>query len=148
MIADLRDPDEENAIAAAEQAVCDSTTECRRLHVAAATRILRAVFPDAAAVLIYAGDACGHNDSNDVDLEEVRDAGNRPLWTTNDEPPMVPRCGVRWSDVQSVVEAHLAATFDDSALDVVGWEETTGDGFSVFALHLPPACGTGADRNH
>ncbi|MFC0433391.1 hypothetical protein [Kutzneria buriramensis] len=139
MINALRDPVEDNAIAAAERAIEIGTLECHRLHLKAAARLVRIVFPHAASVVVYAGDSCGHNDSGQVNLEEVRDDHSQPLWTVNDDPPVVPGHDARWHDVLTAIEIHLTEAFHDSTLDEVGWEEAPGDDYSIFSLQLPPA---------
>ena len=139
MTSTLHDPDEEGEILSAWMAVQDCQVIYLRLHAAAAARLLRLVFSDAASVVVDASDICGHNDSDagEVILTEVRDARNRTLWTSDDLPPATSHIGASWPAVLGAVESHFADSFDDSYLDAVGWDDALDGELDNYALRLP-----------
>jgi len=139
----LQDPQENAEIAAARRAVAAGERHLVQLHIAALARIVRLAFPNAAALVVDATYACGHNDSNNVILISIYDAQERPLWTARSDPPESGRIGVGWTDLLDALRRHLAEAFDANDPTEFGWDEVPGTGRDTYALELPPAPSAG-----
>jgi hypothetical protein len=132
MIEHLYDQAEEDEITAAEFAVEEAQAHYAQLHVAAAARIVRLVFPDAMSLVVDAGLADGQPDSCEIELVEVSDGHGRSLWTPESPPRAT---SVPWSEFLSTLASHLTASFD--ARGGFGWAEVVGGGLDRYSLALP-----------
>lgn len=135
---DLYDQQESDEINAAQMVVEAAALRVATVSLASAARIVRGVFPKAAAVEVHTGTWYDRTDPTGVQLQAVYDADQKTLWSAaQEQDPQVPGTDGGWTEVAATIEFRLGAALPHATPKQCGWDAIDRNDPDVHRIALP-----------